>query len=233
MDSVDCGGRDRWHVDVEALNDRLAREHPIDDYYARSPLADPVRRATPARDHPRVHGRRGRARRRRDRLRRRPRAAHVPRRAPHRDRRLRRLPRRSPGGTSPVTTSVSSRARSTSWTCHAASFDRIICTEVLEHVVDPDAVLAAIASLLRPSGVAVVTVPNDPLIHRFKNLVRRRPLGWALRDRIEWGGDAYHLHHWTPDEFERLLAAALPGRRATRRPSGSLPIRACFRCVPL
>src|SRR5262245_26599248 len=28
-------------ADVEALNDRLAREHPIDDYYARSPL--PIR----------------------------------------------------------------------------------------------------------------------------------------------------------------------------------------------
>src|SRR3954464_15333020 len=28
-------------LDVEALNDRLAREHPIDDYYARSPL--PIR----------------------------------------------------------------------------------------------------------------------------------------------------------------------------------------------
>src|SRR4051812_8006923 len=28
-------------VDVEAQNDRLAREHPIDDYYARSPL--PIR----------------------------------------------------------------------------------------------------------------------------------------------------------------------------------------------
>ena len=24
-------------MDVEALNDRLAREHPIDDYYTRSP----------------------------------------------------------------------------------------------------------------------------------------------------------------------------------------------------
>ena len=34
-----------------------------------------------------------------------------------------------------------------------ASFDRIICTEVLEHVADPDAVLAEISRLLRPSGL--------------------------------------------------------------------------------
>ena len=31
----------RSDIDVEALNDRLAREHPIDDYYARSAL--PIR----------------------------------------------------------------------------------------------------------------------------------------------------------------------------------------------
>src|SRR5579871_1458351 len=41
-----------------------------------------------------------------------------------------------------------------------ASFDRIICTEVLEHTEDPEAILATIARLLRPYGVAVITVPN-------------------------------------------------------------------------
>ena len=90
-----------------------------------------------------------------------------------------------------------------------ASFDRIICTEVLEHVIDPDSVLAAIAGLLRPTGVAVVTVPNDPLIDRVKHVLRRAPLRWLMGDRIEWGGEDYHLHRWTPSEFERLLSRHL------------------------
>jgi ubiquinone/menaquinone biosynthesis C-methylase UbiE len=114
----------------------------------------------------------------------------------------------------------------------AASFDRLICTEVLEHCVDPAAILAAMARLLRPGGVAVITVPNDPLINGLKQIVRRTPVGWAMGDRIQWGGDVYHLHQWKPAEFERLLA---PHFRVTSRgfaPHDTLPIRACFRCVP-
>ena len=113
----------------------------------------------------------------------------------------------------------------------AESYDRIICTEVLEHTFDPEAILAAIARLLRPNGIAVVTVPNDPLIIRLKAIIRRTPVGLLLRRRIDWGGDAYHLHRWRPREFERLLARHL--RVTTRQPVpvAALPIHACFRCA--
>ncbi len=70
------------------------------------------------------------------------------------------------------------------------------------------------ARLLRPSGVAVITVPNDPLINRLKQVVRRTPVGWAMGDKIQWGGDVYHLHQWKPAEFERFLA---PYFRVTSR----------------
>jgi len=113
-----------------------------------------------------------------------------------------------------------------------ASFDRVICTEVLEHVLDPDAVLAAIARLVRPAGVAVVTVPNDPLILRVKNAIRRAPARWVVGNRIEWGGEEFHLHHWTPDECERLLARHLRVTDRRCAPSRQIPLRACFRCVP-
>jgi ubiquinone/menaquinone biosynthesis C-methylase UbiE len=114
----------------------------------------------------------------------------------------------------------------------AASFDRIICTEVLEHVVDPPALLAAMSRLLRPSGVAVVTVPNDRLIHRLKRLAALSPFGWFGRNRVEWGGDAYHIHQWSPREFESLLSAYLGVTDRRLVPFRALPIRACFRCVP-
>jgi 2-polyprenyl-3-methyl-5-hydroxy-6-metoxy-1,4-benzoquinol methylase len=112
-----------------------------------------------------------------------------------------------------------------------ASFDRIICTEVLEHKVDPGAILATIAELLRPGGVAVITVPNDPLILRVKAAVRATPIGWVLRKRIDWGGDEYHLHRWTPAEFEQLLSRHLLVTDRRAAPLRALPVRACFRCV--
>jgi SAM-dependent methyltransferase len=111
------------------------------------------------------------------------------------------------------------------------SFDRIVCTEVLEHTHDPEAILAAMARLLRRDGVAVVTVPNDPLILRLKGLVRRTPVGWALRGRIEWGGDEFHLHQWTPDEFGRVLERHFRVTERRAAPLDALPIRACYRCV--
>ena len=112
-----------------------------------------------------------------------------------------------------------------------ASFDRIVCTEVLEHTLDPAAILAALARLLRTDGVAVITIPNDDLIGRLKTLVRRTPVGWLLRHRIEWGGDAYHLHRWTPADFRRLLETYFRVTDFRGAPLDALPLRACYRCV--
>ncbi|HRI62894.1 MAG TPA: class I SAM-dependent methyltransferase [Polyangium sp.] len=113
----------------------------------------------------------------------------------------------------------------------AASFDRIICTEVLEHTLDPEAILRAISRLLRPAGIAVITVPNDPLILQLKGLVRRTPVGWVLRDRLDWGGDMYHLHKWKPSEFQRILERHFRITERSSAPHDLLPIRACFRCA--
>ena len=112
-----------------------------------------------------------------------------------------------------------------------ASFDRIICTEVLEHAVDPDALLAAIAGLLRPSGVAAITVPNDPLIRRIKSVIRRTPARRRLEKRIEWGGDEYHLHRWTIDDFERILGSHLCVTERRGAPLDRFPLRGCFKCT--
>lgn len=218
-------------IDVEALNDRLAREHSIDDYYERSPW--PIRlverrRLAIIRDFiGDVDGLE---------------VAEVGSGGGHV---LQMFPsaRLTAIDVSGVYLEVAKtnlagydvrflKGEVDKMDLAAESFDRIICTEVLEHVVDPDAVLAAMARLLRPTGVAVVTVPNDPLILRVKSLVRRSPARWILGGRMDWGGDVYHLHRWTPAEFERLLSSYF--RVAARRtaPLGALPLRACFKCVP-
>jgi ubiquinone/menaquinone biosynthesis C-methylase UbiE len=112
----------------------------------------------------------------------------------------------------------------------AASFDRIICTEVLEHTTNPEEILAELARLLKPDGRAVITVPNDPLIERLKGLVRRTPAGWLLGGRVNWGGDEFHIHKWTPDQFRSLLARFFVVETQRAAPFGELPIRACFQC---
>lgn len=46
-----------------------------------------------------------------------------------------------------------------------ASFDAILCTEVLEHVHDPLKALDEFARLLKPNGKLILTVPFASLVH--------------------------------------------------------------------
>lgn len=47
----------------------------------------------------------------------------------------------------------------------SGSFDSVLCTQVLEHVPDPLAVVKEIARVLRPGGVALITTPLNSGIH--------------------------------------------------------------------
>ena len=109
------------------------------------------------------------------------------------------------------------------------SFDGIVCTEVLEHVVDPNHVLAEIARLLAPNGKAVITFPNDRLINAAKTLIRRSGLARVgpLR-RIEWGGDHYHFHVWSLAEMRSLLEQRFRIEQESHAPSRIAPVRCCF-----
>lgn len=46
-----------------------------------------------------------------------------------------------------------------------SSFDAILCTEVLEHVTDPMAVLAEFSRLLKPGGKVYLSAPLGTLLH--------------------------------------------------------------------
>ena len=219
-------------VDVETLNDRLALEHPIDDYYARSLLPIRVienRRLQIIRDL--VGTCRGLE------------LAEIGSGGGH----VLRMFRDAKLTAVDVSQVFLDTAKKNlqGYDCKfvkgevdkldlpAESFDRIVCTEVLEHTKDPEAILATLARLLKKDGVAVITVPNDPLIMRLKGAVRMTPVGWVLGKRINWGGDEYHLHRWRPSEFRRVLERHFRVTEYQASPHKALPIRACFRCVRL
>lgn len=216
--------------DVEALNDHLARNYPIDDYYEKSILPIRViegRRLAIIREF--VGEKAGM------------RIAEVGSGGGH----VLRMFRRSKLTAIDVSSVFLDTARKNLAGCDVTfikgeidkmdplptGFDRVICTEVLEHTIDPRSVLAAIGRMLAPGGRAVITVPNDPLINRLKMAVRVTPIGWALRKRINWGGDHLHLHQWTPAEFRDLLEERFQVLRQRSAPSSVLPIRACFLCA--
>ena len=60
-------------------------------------------------------------------------------------------------------------------------FDVIVLNQVLEHVPDDVAVLQAMRSLLRPTGVMILGVPNEG--------------SWLQRLRLAWAGGAATTDH--------------------------------------
>jgi SAM-dependent methyltransferase len=99
-----------------------------------------------------------------------------------------------------------------------ASFDLAICWDVVEHVQDPERLLAELARVLRPGGRALLTVINrfafrDPHYHMPLLNWLPRPLAEALierRGRSKRSSDfsdrqkLSEMHYYTIPGFRRL-----------------------------
>jgi SAM-dependent methyltransferase len=76
-----------------------------------------------------------------------------------------------------------------------ASFDVVVAGELLEHVRDPEALVAEVRRVLKPGGRFVGSVPNA---YRLKNRLR-----FALGRAPEQ--DPTHLHMYAPAHVRELL----------------------------
>lgn len=84
-----------------------------------------------------------------------------------------------------------------------ASFDVIICNHVLEHVPDDASAIRELFRVLRPSGVAVVTVPiKDDLKHTHED-----PTIISPADRRREFGQWDHVRWYGVDIRDRFMAA--------------------------
>lgn len=113
-------------------------------------------------------------------------------------------------------------------------FDAVVCSEVLEHVEDPDAVIAESTRVLRPGGVFVYSGPNrtrlmDLFLVRMAQewrWTRIVPPGLHRWDRLlrpEEVHDAMRRHGLVPID---LVGVGLPLRSAARALAVFLALRA-------
>ncbi len=116
------------------------------------------------------------------------------------------------------------------------SFDRVVCSEVLEHLPDPGAAVAEIARVVRADGVVVLSVPNETLIDRIKAVLKRmRLLGLFSSSGYRVPADMkeeWHLHEFDLALLRRVAEPHLRLERVEGVPHKLFPIRYVARCVP-
>jgi len=117
------------------------------------------------------------------------------------------------------------------------AWQRVYCSEVLEHIPSPGTALAEMRRVLADGGVAVVSVPNERLINTLKAMLRAsglyrvlvgaRSADYQMPERMD---DEWHLHVF---DLAGLLAMIPQGLRVTRIegvPFRWLPLRYVVRC---
>ncbi|MBA4096902.1 MAG: hypothetical protein C0484_09070 [Rhodospirillum sp.] len=80
-------------------------------------------------------------------------------------------------------------------------YDICCLQNVLEHVIDPRALMGQIRRLLKPDGVAVITVPND-----FSR-IQMKAEAQGLISRQYWVAPPQHLHYFNTSTLPPFMAA--------------------------
>ena len=75
------------------------------------------------------------------------------------------------------------------------SFDLVVCTEVLEHLNEPEKVLKETLRVSKQN--ILISVPNEPFF-TLGNFIRGKNL-------FRLGNDPDHINHWTVGSFQSFL----------------------------
>ena len=85
------------------------------------------------------------------------------------------------------------------WRQTTGTFDVVIFSDVLEHLVTPEAPLTRVRAMLRPGGYVLISMPN---VAYFR--IRLRLLAGAFEYQDEGIMDRTHVHFYTHETARRL-----------------------------
>lgn len=83
------------------------------------------------------------------------------------------------------------------------SFDVIIATDILEHIFFPDQLLLEIRRLMKPSGYAIISVPNHFYYSMRFRILFGKGIVLPFHNCNEW--EYFHIRFFTSKSFELLL----------------------------
>lgn len=98
---------------------------------------------------------------------------------------------------------ITGNVESLDFSWQPASFDALILSEVLEHLVEPGEVLKKLARFVRPGGMVLASSPNISHWRVIRELVRGK---FELADQGVF--DRTHLRWFTPQSFAQMFEDA-------------------------
>jgi len=112
------------------------------------------------------------------------------------------------------------------------SFNKIVSTEVIEHILHPEALLKEIERVSKNETVIVITIPNEKYINWIKNLL------FSLRvDKLLFRksyrpsrrmDDEWHLHTFDIKKFKELIPGKFIIEKTIPIPTAFIPLRYIF-----
>lgn len=111
------------------------------------------------------------------------------------------------------------------------SFDKIICTEVIEHVIDPRGLIEEIIRIARSDATIIVTIPNENLINRVKWVLKKLRLFDILLKNVPHDmNKEWHLHSFNLGHFKKISEGLLKIEEIRATPVRWFPISYIMKC---
>jgi len=120
------------------------------------------------------------------------------------------------------------------------SFNKIYCSEVLEHLLRPERVVKEISRILKSEGLFILSVPNEDLINFCKQLL----IQWGLfriffkskkgyKNMPERMDDEWHLNRFNRDILSKTLKGLFRIKKIRGVPASYFPLRYVVMCEPV
>lgn len=113
-------------------------------------------------------------------------------------------------------------------------FDKILCSEVIEHVLDPGEVMKEISRVLNDKGILSLSIPNENVINSTKIFLKKTGLMKIIsgtNDSGEWKLTAkdnleeWHLHSFSLNLAKRYTNNIFKAKKIVKIPNSFFPAR--------
>lgn len=112
-------------------------------------------------------------------------------------------------------------------------FNKIICSEVIEHVLHPDRVINQILEITHPNSIVVISIPNEKFINFLKQIFIKLKIFSLFFSNISRKADEeHHLHSFNLPLLKKITKEKLEIKEMKSIPFRFLPIRYVVKFVP-